>query len=112
MERGTFSDPKCYCCNREHNPMKFSATKIDDLFTAERDAGRRARMVEYIVAAEASDGSWCEFDGLDYFHAKTLADNAVDKLGCRGASVWHTCWRTGEKLSCAPLYRVHPEETV
>ena len=36
---------------------KFEAKSIEDLFTAERDAGRVARKVEYIVACEASDGS-------------------------------------------------------
>lgn len=67
---------------------KFSALSITDLFTAERDAGRVARGVRYIVASEASDGSWCEFDGESFGHALRLADNAVDNLGARGASVW------------------------
>lgn len=67
---------------------KFSALSIDDLFTAERNAGRVARKVEYIVAAEASDGSWCEFDADTLLHGSVIADNAVDKLGCRGCSVW------------------------
>ena len=67
---------------------KFSAQTISDLFTAERDAGRVARRVPYIVATEASDGSWCEFDGETLLHASLLADNAVAKLGARGCSVW------------------------
>lgn len=68
---------------------KFLASKIEDLFTAERDAGRIARKVEFIVACEASDGSWCEFDGESLEHAKVLAVNAVEKLGARGCSVWN-----------------------
>ena len=67
---------------------KFLAAKIEDLFTAERDAGRVARNVPYIVACEASDGSWCEFDGETLLHASRLADNAVEKLGARGCSCW------------------------
>jgi len=85
---------------------KFSATSIADLFTAERDAGRVARRVEYIVACEASDGSWCEFDGDDYFHAKRLADNAVDVLGARGCSVWRVRLMDGEvvKPKCYEVF--------
>lgn len=67
---------------------KFEAQTINDLFTAERDAGRVARKVEYIVACEASDGSWCEFDADTLLHGSVIADNAVDKLGARGCSVW------------------------
>lgn len=88
---------------------KFSATSINDLLTVERDAGRLARRIEFIVACEASDGSWCEFDGDDYFHAKRLADNAVDVLGSRGCSVWQVCRFTGKPFprSC---YFVTPDE--
>lgn len=75
---------------------KFAAQTIADLFTAERDAGRVARKVPYIAATEASDGSWCEFDGEGFGHAMLLADNAVDKLGCRGASVWKVHPVTGK----------------
>lgn len=87
---------------------KFSALKIEDLFTVERDAGRVARGVQYIVASEASDGSWCEFDGESFEHAVRLADNAVDKLSARGASVWRV-WPSG-KCFPARLYFVTPEE--
>ena len=68
---------------------KFEAKSIEDPFTAERDAGRVARKVEYIVACEASDGSWCEFDGASFGHAKVLAINAVENLRARGCSVWN-----------------------
>jgi hypothetical protein len=72
---------------------KFSATCLADLMTPERDAGRVARKVKYVVACEASDGSWCEFDADDSDHGKVLADNAVDKLGARGCSVWSVAQR-------------------
>jgi len=75
--------------------VKFEALKIEDLFTADRDAGRLARKVSYIVACEASDGSWCEFDADSVAHAKVLADNAVDKLGARGCSVWRVSMADG-----------------
>jgi hypothetical protein len=76
---------------------KFEALKISDLFTAERCAGRVARVKAYrkmgqtfthIVACEASDGSWCEFDAESLAHAERLANNAVDNLDARGCSVW------------------------
>jgi hypothetical protein len=66
---------------------KFRAQKIEDLFTAEANAGRAIRAPAYVVACEASDGSWCEFDAESLLHASLLADNAVDKLGARGCSV-------------------------
>lgn len=80
---------------------KFSAKSIDDLFTPEATAGRAVRKPAYVVACEASDGSWCEFDAETLLHASLLADNAVNNLGARGCSV-------REVLSCgavgAPLY--------
>jgi hypothetical protein len=66
---------------------KFSAQKIEDLFTPEATAGRAIRKPAYVVACEASDGSWCEFDADTLLHASLIADNAVDKLGARGCSV-------------------------
>lgn len=85
---------------------KFSAQLISDLMTPERDAGRLARKVEYIVACEASDGSWCEFDAETLLHASLLADNAVDKLGARGCSVWQVRLTDGAVLRGSPLYTV------
>lgn len=90
---------------------KFSATKLTDLFTAERDAGRLARKVEYIVACEASDGSWCEFDGESFEHAKVLADNAVDNLGARGCSIWRVRLIDGAVAKGPSLYLVTPDES-
>ncbi len=89
---------------------KFLATSINDLFTAERSAGRVARKVEYIIACEASDGSWCEFDGESFEHAKRIADNAVDVLGSRGCSVWRVRLIDGK---CVPsnCYFVTPDES-
>lgn len=86
---------------------KFAAQTINDLFTPERNAGRVARKVEYIVAAEASDGSWCEFDAGTLLHASLLADNAVKNLSCRGASVWRV--RLIDGATVGPHYRVHEE---
>lgn len=88
---------------------KFSATSINDLRTDERNVGRRARGVEWVVACEASDGSWCEFDGDDYLHAKRLADSAVDNLGARGCTVWHVCRFTGAMRERS-VYFVTPNE--
>jgi hypothetical protein len=91
---------------------KFTALSIEDLFTAERDAGRVARKVEYIVACEASDGTWCEFDADTLLHASLLADNAVDKLGARGCSVWRVRLIDGKLVGTSgqlpgrlPLYK-------
>jgi hypothetical protein len=66
---------------------KFRAQTIDALFTCDATAGRAVRKPAYVVACEASDGSWCEFDADTLLHASILADNAVDKLGARGCSV-------------------------
>lgn len=77
-------------------PTKFSALSLLDLRSDAHNAGRHKRGVEWVVACEASDGSWCEFDGDDYLHAKRLADSAVEHLGARGCSVWHVCRFTGE----------------
>jgi hypothetical protein len=67
---------------------KFSALKLTDLFSPAHCAGRLARKVEVVVACEASDGSWCEFDAESEAHARVLADNAVEHLGARGCSCW------------------------
>lgn len=67
---------------------KFAARSMADLLTPERDAGRLARKVEYVVAVEVDDGSWCELDATDYAHGQVLARNWVDKLNARGCSVW------------------------
>ena len=66
---------------------KFSALSVADLLTPERDAGRVARKVEWVVFVECDDGSWCELDADDFAHAKVLAHNWVDTLGARGCSV-------------------------
>lgn len=68
---------------------KFSALRLTDLFSPEHCAGRVARGVKIVVATEASDGSWCEFDAEGEEHARVLAQNAVEKLGARGCSCWH-----------------------
>lgn len=68
---------------------KFTAQKITDLHVPEACAGRLARRVHIVVACEASDGSWCEFDADDEAHARRLADNAVANLNARGCSCWH-----------------------
>lgn len=76
---------------------KFAATSITDLMTDAANAGRVARRVayaalnaphDYAVLCEASDGSWCEFDAETLLHGSRLADNAVERLDARGASVW------------------------
>lgn len=66
---------------------KFEAKTIRDLMTKERSAGRVSRGVGYVVCVECDDGSWCELDATSVPHAKTLADNWVDKMNARGASV-------------------------
>lgn len=86
---------------------KFSATKLTDLMTDARNAGRLQRGVFFIVACEASDGSWCEFDAESSDHAKVLADNAVDKLGARGCSVWAVNAETGAFAFGPALYHVY-----
>lgn len=90
---------------------KFSATCLQDLMSPERDAGRLARKVEYIVACEASDGSWCEFDAETILHASVLADNAVDKLGARGCSAWRVDLTTGELAKQPSVYSVYAPGT-
>jgi hypothetical protein len=89
------------------NGKKFSATCLQDLMSPLRDAGRKARKVPYIVACEASDGSWCEFDADSVAHAKVLADNAVDKLGARGCSCWRVELGTGELASAPSVYNYY-----
>jgi hypothetical protein len=84
---------------------KFSASSINDLFTIARDEGRLARKVEYIVACEASDGSWCEFDADNFIHAKVLAHNAVHNLHARGCSVWAVRTEDGHIEPGPALYR-------
>jgi hypothetical protein len=68
---------------------KFSARSLIALLDPEHNAGRVARRVKIVVACEASDGTWCEFDADDEAHARILAENAVEKLGARGCSCWH-----------------------
>ena len=74
---------------------KFLATKLGDLLTVSAKAGRAVRSATYadmgvpfvaVVHAEADDGSWFELDAESVEHAKTLANNAVEVLGARGAS--------------------------
>lgn len=86
---------------------KFSATKLTDLWTDAHNRGRLQRGVFFVVACEASDGSWCEFDGESLLHASLLADNAVDKLGARGCSVWAVNAETGEYHRGGSLYHVY-----
>lgn len=88
---------------------KFSAAKLTDLMTDERNIGRLRRRVFFIVACEASDGSWCEFDGESSDHAKVLADNAVDKLGARGCSVWAVNAESGAFAFGPAIYHVYAE---
>lgn len=88
---------------------KFSATKLTDLMTDERNVGRLARRVFFIVACEASDGSWCEFDADSSHHAKALADNAVENLGARGCSVWPVNAETGAFAFGPAIYHVYAE---
>jgi hypothetical protein len=88
---------------------KFSATKLTDLFTPAHNAGRILRNVQFVVACEASDGSWCEFDADDLMHARVLADNAVDKLSARGCSIWSVNRITGRYARGPSLYTVFAE---
>jgi len=67
---------------------KFSASTVNDLLTAERNAGRVARKAEYVVFVECDDGSWCELDADSEQHARDLCRNWVDKLNARGCSTW------------------------
>jgi hypothetical protein len=94
----------------------FSAASIRDLMTDEANAGRVVRkrdylglgmLFEYVVACEARDGSWCEFDAQTLLHASRLADNAVESLGARGCSVWGLD-RHGA-LTGSSLYHVYAE---
>lgn len=76
--------------------MKFKATKLGDLLTADARIARAQRAAEYaagflsafaaVVHVEADDGSWCELDAESAEHARTLATNWVQKMGARGAS--------------------------
>lgn len=95
---------------------KFSATNISELMSPLHNAARVVRKEFYaqegksfshVVMCEASDGSWCEFDGEDFDHAKALAANAVDWLGARGCSVW-SFYADGELVSPS-AYRVYAQ---
>jgi hypothetical protein len=66
----------------------FSASSIADLLTPERNAGRVARAVEYVVFVECRDGSWCELDADSEEHCRVLSRNWVDRLEARGCSAW------------------------
>lgn len=66
----------------------FSALSFNDLTTAERDAGRKARGCKIIVACEARDGSWVDLDGQNVDQAINMARNWVEIQDARGASVW------------------------
>jgi hypothetical protein len=97
---------------------KFTAQSLTAFWSDEANAGRRARVIAYaalntpfthVVTAEADDGSWCEFDAEDFGHAKRLADNAVDRLGARGCSVWLINPKTGEYLRGPSLYHVYDD---
>jgi hypothetical protein len=90
-------------------PTKFAAQKLTDLWSEAQNRGRLQRGVFFVVATEASDGSWCEFDAESYDHAKVLAHNAVDKLGCRGCSVWAVNAETGEYHRGGSLYHYYAE---
>lgn len=65
---------------------KFTAQKLGDLLTKERQEGRKVRAPLYVVFVEADDGSWCELDATSRNHAILLADNWVEKLDARGCS--------------------------
>jgi hypothetical protein len=90
---------------------KFQARSLSDLMTPERDAGRLARKVEFIVACEVDDGSWCELDATDPAHAQVLARNWVDKLSARGCSCWNVRLMDG-KLAPNSFFNYHwsPEQ--
>lgn len=80
---------------------KFSALTIHDLRTPERSAARILRNVEYVVAVEVDDGSWCELDAESEEHSRTLARNWVDRLGARGCSCWHVRRQDGKLVKDA-----------
>lgn len=99
---------------------KFSALSISDLMTDTANAGRVARRAAYavgvageiepcdflyVVMCEASDGSWCEFDAETLLHGSRLADNAVEKLGARGCSVWRV--NADGSLACISSYHIY-----
>lgn len=96
---------------------KFTAQSLMDLLVEERSTGRVERRKAYavldtrfshVVACEASDGSWCEFDAENFDHAKRLAENAVWNLGARGCSVWAV--DDNGRLGRGPsLYRIFAE---
>jgi hypothetical protein len=90
---------------------KFQAQTLTDLMSPECDAGRLARKVEYVVACEVDDGSWCELDATDQEHARVLARNWVDKLSARGCSCWNVRLIDG-KLGPSSFFNYYwtPEE--
>lgn len=77
---------------------KFKAQKLGDLLTRSANAGRKARGVSYVVHVEVDDGSWCELDASGSQHARTLADNWVDKMNARGASCRTVNTTTGKPI--------------
>lgn len=82
---------------------KFAAQSIQAFYTPEAIAGRVARSALTVVHVEVDDGSWCELDADDIFHAKLLADTWVEKMNARGAS----CRRADAagKLARSPFYK-------
>jgi hypothetical protein len=97
---------------------KFVAQSLADLRTPERSAGRILRNVDYIVAVEVDDGSWCELDAETEEHARVLARNWVDKLGARGCSCWHVRRQDGKLVKqsffnyyWSPQEAYHEDET-
>jgi hypothetical protein len=89
---------------------KFLAQSANDLRTTDRNAGRVARKVKFIVQVEADDGSWTELDADSQAHAKILADNWVEKLNARGCS----CWKVAAdgKLSKHAFYHKYAEYSI
>jgi hypothetical protein len=71
----------------------FAAKSINDLQTADYNAGRVARETTISVFVECANGTWCELDADDGTHAEALAIAWVDNHDARGAS----CWRINPK---------------
>lgn len=78
---------------------KFTAQSASEFRTVKANHGRFARECGYVVLVEADDGSWCELDADHRQHARTLADNWVEKMNARGCSCWMVNQKNGKLMN-------------